>query len=512
MKCSILTTTALVVILRSAVVESLLSATSIKQTPKIQKIAVVGCGVAGLSLAHALENSVLYKETRVECTLYDSRPKLDYSAGAGVQLNGGMSVLRKINPAVQQAVARAGLPMRRISSNCRRWNQQRSSDGATSFDELLHLDIPEVAHEIGGLAEQELVVDGESMFYTIMRGALQEALYDTLPTYVKERVQFGKSLVSIQASQNSGEIEVGFQDGTSESGFDMVIGCDGIKSAVKEYIETGAISSNAAMREGRSALYSGIRICYAVQDGDSSTALESEGELRQYFGEGAYALSGIYGAGADRPPAKGAFTIFLDKNYIGPFKKNPIDSTSASENADWTQDMRSPNSNRERMLRQVKDCEVPDIKVGPILSNANRFFELGVYFHNPFTLSGWSKLVPSSGGRYCVLCGDAAHAMPPFLGQGANQAIQDAYLVAKQIHDFNAGVEGEAADLPTLLKEYEHVRWWATTNISVKAAALGYLEASSGFIAKFRDVFFRTLGSIGVAKRVYLDAATPKLN
>jgi len=30
-----------------------------------------------------------------------------------------------------------------------------------------------------------------------------------------------------------------------------------------------------------------------------------------------------------------------------------------------------------------------------------------------------------------VLAGDSCHAMPPFLGQGANQSLQDAWCVAE---------------------------------------------------------------------------------
>jgi hypothetical protein len=58
---------------------------------------------------------------------------------------------------------------------------------------------------------------------------------------------------------------------------------------------------------------------------------------------------------------------------------------------------------------------------------------------------------------------------------------------------------------------YEKVQWGPTTSISAKASILGYLEASAGLIAKFRDVFFFTLGSLGVAKKVYLGAAVPNV-
>jgi 2-polyprenyl-6-methoxyphenol hydroxylase-like FAD-dependent oxidoreductase len=154
------------------------------------------------------------------------------------------------------------------------------------------------------------------------------------------------------------------------------------------------------------------------------------------------------------------------------------------------------------MLQQVKDCRFTAVDVVPTIENADRFFELGVYFHNPFSLSGWSKQVPGTNA-YCTLSGDAAHAMPLFLGQSSNQAIQDAYSVAKKIHEHNARSlgtfvepavhsekdEGTEVNLKTLLKEYQHVRWATTSrSISAKAGFLGYFEASEGFPAKFFDV------------------------
>jgi salicylate hydroxylase len=328
---------------------------------------------------------------------------------------------------------------------------------------------------------------------------------DTLPPSTLSRVKFGKSLSGMTGREG---IVVDFEDGSSEGPFDLVVGCDGVNSAVKEYIETGNIPKVG--RKSNQALYSGIRIQYAVQELEATKDVDTFAKLRQYFGNGAYALSGVYGSGKNRAPMKCAFTISLDDNYIGPFRKKEARRSTGvtDENADWSQDNRKGTS--ETMLEKIAECGVPDIEVGPIIRQASRFFELGVYLHNPISFKGWSKQVEGSGGRFCTLGGDAAHAMPPFLGQGSNQAIQDSYCLAKKIFEYNAALStGDQVALQAVLKSYESIRWKPTTSISVKAAVLGYLEASTGPIAKFRDVFFRTLGSIGVAKKVYLGAAVP---
>lgn len=79
----------------------------------------------------------------------------------------GMSVLRKINPTVQRAVADASLPLKLIASRTKPWF------GDKEYDTLLTLPIDETFRTAGGRVTEELVVDGEVMAYTIMRGALQ---------------------------------------------------------------------------------------------------------------------------------------------------------------------------------------------------------------------------------------------------------------------------------------------------------------------------------------------------
>jgi hypothetical protein len=113
--------------------------------------------------------------------------------------------------------------------------------------------------------------------------------------------------------------------------------------------------------------------------------------------------------------------------------------------------------------------------------------------------------------------------MPPFLGQGANQALQDAYTLATKVCEYNDIVQGrrgtvegdqdEGKTLKKLLKEYERKRWSPTSSITLKSSLIGYLEVGGfdGAYAKFRDTLIRVLGIAGVANRVLLDAATPKL-
>ena len=73
--------------------------------------------------------------------------------------------------------------------------------------------------------------------------------------------------------------------------------------------------------------------------------------------------------------------------------------------------------------------------------------------------------------------------------------------------------EGEKVlSLRDLLKDYEHTRWIPTASITIKSVFLGYLETGGNeFLSKFRDAFFFFAGKVGLARTIFLDAATPKL-
>ena len=130
--------------------------------------------------------------------------------------------------------------------------------------------------------------------------------------------------------------------------------------------------------------------------------------------------------------------------------------------------------------------------------SCDRCFDLGAEYANP--LPPWR----SDGGA--VLVGDAAHCMPPFLGQGTNQAIQDAYCLATKLAALNAG---DFATVDDAVDAYEADRKFPVARLGFNSVVLGAVETL--LPEWFRDGFFRATSALGVARVVFLDGAMPKV-
>jgi len=225
-----------------------------------------------------------------------------------------------------------------------------------------------------------------------------------------------------------------------------------------------------------------VRILFAVAPHTSGPggcrSPDVQQQVHQWFADGAYTFTASYG---------GPTGDKYDQIAI-----ITADSEVTPENAEWT-----ASDRRTEMLRILSSTGMPTDLLRTT-ERADRFFSIGVFLHNP--LKPWSK------GRL-VLVGDAAHAMPPFLGQGANQAIQDAYCLSLQL----ASIGTQHSSLQAALSKYESIRKFPTAKLTFNSWFLGFIETQKGFGSYLRDVFFNTMYRLGVAQFVFLDGATPKV-
>jgi salicylate hydroxylase len=103
--------------------------------------------------------------------------------------------------------------------------------------------------------------------------------------------------------------------------------------------------------------------------------------------------------------------------------------------------------------------------------------------------SRWSR------GRITLL-GDAAHAMLPFLAQGASQAIEDGASLAAHL-----GAAGAGSSLAAALAHYDRARISRSARVQSSARAQGRIYHLAGPLAAARDATLRLLPRNAVLQR-----------
>ncbi|KAG8469248.1 hypothetical protein KFE25_007766 [Diacronema lutheri] len=422
---------------------------------RLGRVGIIGAGPAGLAQAIAIRRLV---GADVELVVIDKSDQLRPALGGGVQLNSGAAVLARLG--LGAAVKRVGQPISRVHA--------RTVDHTT----LLDLDLAGAIRQHPRAAESGIVDrDGDVLAVTMMRDALQAMLASALPAGT---IALERELVGARAAR-SGRVLASFADGSDDE-FDLLIGADGIRSVLRGELARGALGGLAA------PLYTGLRIRWGVAPAGLRPP-NSQAELHQWFGPGAYCLTATYGGLAGEKFDQ----VVLVRAEPG------TEGERSGVNAGW-----STSDVRESMVRDLTAAAMPE-HVLELARRCERCFELGSYQHVPFT--PWSGL-----GGAAVLVGDAAHAMPPFLGQGTNQAIQDAYCLALHLAAYQ---RGQVPSLADALGAYAAERQLPTARLALNSRVLGFVETSLPELA--RDSFFRFTSATGIARTVFLDGAIPKV-
>lgn len=221
----------------------------------------------------------------------------------------------------------------------------------------------------------------------------------------------------VQFTQHDGAAVVRFDNGASVDA-DVVVAADGIHSGLQRYVVEPADPVFSGM-----VAYRGVIPAGRLPDWDQN--------LVMWGGDGRHLLA---------YPVRAGQLI----NYVGfvPADEQMRESWSApgdpaalaAEFADW-----NPPARR-------------------LLSHVETTFKWGLYDREPLTR--WTH------GRLTLL-GDAAHPMLPHMGQGANQAIEDAMALATLLR----GVA--VADAPAALMRYQTLRRDRTARVQQNARANG---------------------------------------
>ncbi|MFM0247091.1 alpha/beta hydrolase fold domain-containing protein [Paraburkholderia sediminicola] len=248
-----------------------------------------------------------------------------------------------------------------------------------------------------------------ALLYNVHRADLIELLAKALPPNV---VRLGAQCASV--SQDDEGAYVTLQDGEVIRG-DAVIGADGIHSAVR-----------TALRGPEEKQFANILMWRALIPADRLRGLNLPVAGNNWFGIGRNIVS----------------------YWVRPDLYSVLASVPATEvsRESWTQ------AGDVAQLRRAFEGSEPTVQ--KMLEAVDSTFITGMYHRDP--IEHWAT------GRIALL-GDAAHAMVPYLAQGACQSIEDAWVLATCLK--NHGTAG----VQDALLEYERRRQPRTTRIQAGA-------------------------------------------
>lgn len=355
-------------------------------TPRLD-VAVIGGGIGGLTTAIAL------RQRGIEAHVYESAPILQV-AGAGLTLSpNAMQVLRRLDLA------------------------ERVYDAGVTLE---HFELHDAR---SGPLQRFAIADAARRHGEPMVAIHRRRLRDILASEVPES-HVHTSATCEAVTELGGRPTMRFADGNTITA-DLVIGADGLRSTVRQYVAPG-----------RTLRYSGQTSLRAV------ASLELPAELAHTARE-IWAPHMRFGFLPIAPGEVYWFAVF--------------DAPAA--------DAQPP---AETALPLDRLCASFPSPVADIVAATDAEQIIRTDIHDVAPFRGWSR------GRV-VLLGDAAHATTPNLGQGAAQAIEDAWVLADRLAS-SATVEDALARYEAIRQPKAHFvveRSWTVGRIAHVANPLG---------------------------------------
>jgi salicylate hydroxylase len=247
--------------------------------------------------------------------------------------------------------------------------------------------------------------------YNIHRADLVEILSAAVPSEAK---RFAARVVDM--SQDANGVEVRLQDGETVRG-DVLVGCDGIHSAVRRHL-----------RGEEEKHFANILMWRSLIPAERVEGLNLEERGNYWFGPGRTLIT---------------YWVRPKKLYsiLASVPAHEVQRESWDTSGDISDMLRSFDDAEPRARKMLEQC--PNV------------FITGMFYRDP--IDNWTS------GRITLL-GDAAHPMVPFLAAGAGQGIEDAWTFARVL-------ARRKHDVPGALKEYQQRRLPRATRIQAGARA-----------------------------------------
>jgi len=250
----------------------------------------------------------------------------------------------------------------------------------------------------------------------IHRADYIEALRDALNKQAPQALHLGAGVMHY--SHESAGVSVTLEDGRHISG-DVLIGADGIKSAIRAQM----LEPDKAEFTGNVAWRAVVPINVLGDDVPKPTACA-------WMGRGRHAV-----------------TYRLRRGDVANF-------VGVVERTDWTKESWTEIGTKEEALQ---DFEGWHKTITTLIKAAQ-----------PDTLYRWALFERAPFTRWCegnvTLLGDAAHPMLPFLAQGAAMAVEDSWVLARELTQKGRSVEGA-------LLQYQTARQPRTARVQAASSA-----------------------------------------
>jgi salicylate hydroxylase len=369
---------------------------------KVRRIAIVGAGLGGLAATVAL------RQQGFEVQVYEQSPELA-EFGAGINISPNSVKFFQAVGLLDRFKAAASEPM---GLTWRNWNT-----GEIRY-KLLFGDFE---RRYGG------------KYFVIHRSDLHRLLSESVP---QANILLGKRCRLIESRNDS--VGIVFEGGGSAEA-DIVIGCDGIRSAVR-----------ACLFGGEGPHYAGTMCWRALAPTAALPKNYHDHYVNQWSGDGGFVIS---------------YRIRQD---------SLISFVCVRPQPGWTEQSWSVPSNVDEML-----AAFPNVgqKLRTMMAAVTSCSKWGQFTgeHAPH----WTQ------GRVTLL-GDAAHAMLATFGQGANMAFEDAYVLGQWLKS--------SADNPqAALAGYEASRKPRATRVQqLSRTEVGFKKVHSNWDRLRREYAFVT--------------------